>query len=144
VRECLIGRICRCFFHIQAGNDGFEVMLRPIPFLIVAILSSHLVACSTAPLQSLMKFGSLDTTLVARAPTDGETKTPDDADLSGVAELPAGQEVERDGKTLLAGPIYHAASGKQCRTVMFTTDTGASYCRLACKSGSRWAWARSF
>ncbi len=58
--------------------------------------------------------------------------------------LPAGQAVMRDGKTLLAGPIYHAASGKQCRTIMITTEQGASYCRLACRKDAQWTWARSF
>lgn len=91
-----------------------------------------------------MGFGSLDSAAVAQAPAKTEAETPDDEYLSDIAALPAGQEVMRDGKALLPGPIYHSASGKQCRTVMFTTETGASYCRLACKSGAQWVWARSF
>lgn len=110
-------------------------------FLLLLLL---LNACTTFSLKSLLSGQPIAESEIEKVGSDGKLATPDDPYLDKVENLREGVATVINGNTLVAGAFYHAASGKRCRTVMFTKADGGSYCRLACQTKGQWAWARTF
>jgi hypothetical protein len=44
------------------------------------------------------------------------------------------------GLSARAAAVYHAASGRPCRVVVFSNDAGESERWLACRDGTLWTW----
>jgi hypothetical protein len=81
----------------------------------------------------------------APAPADytaaHEKITGKDAGIAAlIADMRAGDTKTIDGRTVTAGLIYDAASGRPCKTITLidATNQAAGQTRLACKNGTRW------
>lgn len=118
-------------------------MSRFLRYLLL-LLPLTLNACTTFSLRELISGKPLAESQIEKVGGDGRLTTPDDPYLGLVEQLREGVATEVSGHMLVAGPFYHAASGKKCRTVMFTKPDGGSYCRLACQIKGEWSWARTF
>ena len=73
----------------------------------------------------------------ARSGWTGNTAV-DAAILSGVSTMKAGESRQADGKTFIAGEVYFAASGLQCRPVTIVGNGK----RLACNKAGQWFFAK--
>lgn len=61
--------------------------------------------------------------------------------LAKLSELPADAESTIEGRTVIAGRVYAAASGRTCRSIIIHGDDKSPLRnRLACRMGEAWAF----
>lgn len=102
-----------------------------LPMLLIALLTS----CSSTPATSARDAADANDTGRKLAPT-GESERALLRQLSG---LPNGKAQRVGDATIVAEPLYHAASGRSCRALSVTPSAKQQAThRLACSDGQSW------
>lgn len=117
-------------------TDPWLRMLAPAGYGIVLATSLALTGCAGTPLFRAdpgTDTGSRDT-----SDRQATADTPDSALLGAIRDSRPGERFEFQGKTIVTGTPYHAASGNRCRQVSIDYGNGqGNLTRLACNDGRR-------